>query len=63
MIGHLGSAFVDAPVLALADSLFGNNGLFRPLRADWDERVDLLSRRRVNSALYAIPEPPPLGWP
>jgi len=57
LIGRLGSAFADAPVLVVTDSWFGNNGLFKPLRTQLGERAHLLSRLRVNSALYAIPEP------
>jgi hypothetical protein len=41
------------------DSWFGNNGLLGPLRARLGERVHLLSRLRVNTALYALPEPVP----
>jgi len=32
-------------------------GVFKPLRERLGGRVDLLSRLRVNAALYAIPEP------
>jgi hypothetical protein len=57
LIGRLGDAFAEAPILVVADSWFGNNGLFKPLRERLGARVDLLSRLRVNAALYAIPEP------
>ena len=57
LIGRLGGVFADAPILVVADSWFGNNGLFKPLRERLGARVDLLSRLRVNAALYAIPEP------
>ena len=53
----MGDAFAEAPILVVADSWFGNNGLFKPLRERLGARVDLLSRLRVNAALYAIPEP------
>ena len=57
LIGRLGDAFAEVPILVVADSWFGNNGLFKPLRERLGARVDLLSRLRVNAALYAIPEP------
>jgi len=56
LIARLGSVFTDAPVLVVTDSWFGNNGLFKPLRAQLGQHVHLLSRLRVNSALYAIAE-------
>jgi hypothetical protein len=57
LIGRLGGVFADAPILVVADSWFGNNGLFKPLRERLGARVNLLSRLRVNAALYAIAEP------
>jgi len=59
LIARLGAFFRAAPVLVVTDSWFGNNGLFKPLRARLDTRVHLLSRLRVNAALYALPEPAP----
>jgi len=59
LIARLGAFFGQAPVLVVTDSWFGNNGLFKPLRAHLGERVHLLSRLRVNAALYALPEPAP----
>jgi IS4 transposase len=46
-------------MLVVSDSWFGNNGLFKPLRARLGERVHLLARLRVNAALYARPTPAP----
>ncbi len=57
LIGRLGAVFTEAPVLVVTDSWFGNKGLFKPLRAQLGQRIHLLSRLRVNSTLYAIPEP------
>jgi len=59
LIARLGAFFHQAPVLVVTDSWFGNNGLFKPLRARLGTRVHLLSRLRVNAALYALPEPVP----
>ena len=59
LIVRLGAFFRQAPVLVVTDSWFGNNGLFKPLRARVGARVHLLSRLRVNAVLYARPEPAP----
>jgi len=59
LIARLGAFFGQAPVLVVTDSWFGNNGLFKPLRARLGKRVHLLSRLRVNAVLYAQPEPEP----
>jgi hypothetical protein len=56
LIGRLGGLFTHTPILVVADSWFGNNGLLKPLRARVGERADLLSRLRVNAVLYALPE-------
>jgi hypothetical protein len=56
LIGKLGAVFSDVPVLVVTDSWFGNNGLLKPLREQLGERAHLLSRLRVNSALYGLPE-------
>ena len=55
LIGRLGAVLPAAPVLVVADSWFGNRGLFQPLRAALGPRAHLLSRLRVNSVLYDIP--------
>jgi hypothetical protein len=62
-IERVAAVFADAPVLVIADSWFGNNGLWRPLRAAVGPRVQLLSRLRVNSVLYELPPPPTPGAP
>jgi len=56
LIERLAGAFSGAPVVVITDTWFGNNGLFKPLRARLGERVQLLSRLRVNAVLYAIAE-------
>jgi hypothetical protein len=59
LIARLGAFFAQAPMLVVTDTWFGNNGLFKPLRARLGERVHLLSRLRVNAALFARAEPAP----
>jgi len=55
MIKRVATCFPRVPVVVTCDSWFGNNGLLRPLRAALGTRVHLLSRLRVNAALYALP--------
>ena len=59
LIARLGACFTQVPVLVVTDSWFGNNGLLKPLRQRLGERAQLLSRLRVNAALYARPDPTP----
>lgn len=56
-ISQLAETFPEAPVLVVADSWFGNNGLLKPLNARLGERAHLLSRLRANAVLHAVPEP------
>lgn len=55
----LARVFGQVPVLMVADSWLGNQGLLKPLRAALGPRAQLLSRLRVNAVLYAQPTPTP----
>ena len=44
--------FGQVPILVVADSWFGNQGLLKPLRAALGPRAPLLSRLRVNAVRY-----------
>jgi hypothetical protein len=59
LISDLAQVFPNTPILVAADSWFGNKGLLQPLRAALGPRAHLLSRLRVNAALYALPTPTP----
>ena len=59
LIERLARVFARAPILVVADSWFGNNGLLKPLRAALGPRAHLLSRLRVNAVLYEQPTPTP----
>jgi hypothetical protein len=59
LIDALAKVFAMARVLVVTDSWFGNNGLLKPLRAALGSRAHLLSRLRVNAALYDLPTPTP----
>ena len=53
MLKAVASHFVGTPVLVVADSWFGNAGLWRPLKNS-AHPFDLLSRLRANITLYAL---------
>ena len=55
MLQSVAAAFAESPVLVVADSWFGNAGLFAPLSASAYE-FQLLSRLRANIILYALPD-------
>lgn len=47
----------NVPILAVADSWFGNNGLWAPVRDKLGADFNLLSRLRCNNKLFTLPEP------
>lgn len=57
IILSIAEVFTQVPVLVVTDSWFGNRGLLKPLRGAIGQRAHILSRLRVNAALYALPEP------
>ncbi|SEP74286.1 DDE superfamily endonuclease, partial [Ectothiorhodospira magna] len=59
MIERISQVFTDAPVLVVADSWFGNQGLMQPLRIALGNRAHLLSRLRVNAVMYDLPKTQP----
>ncbi len=54
MLQSVATAFTGHPVLVVADSWFGNAGLWKPLAASAFE-FQVLSRLRSNIILYALP--------
>lgn len=54
MLLSFAAHFTDLPVLVVADSWFGNDGLLRPLSKS-HSTFDLLSRLRANINLYDLP--------
>jgi hypothetical protein len=54
MLTAVATSFTGTPVLVVADSWFGNNGLFRPL-SEAEFTFQLLSRLRSNITLYDLP--------
>jgi len=47
-------------ILIVADSWFGNQGLWKPLRKTLGKSAHLLSRLRANNNLYGLPDRSPL---
>jgi hypothetical protein len=47
--------YIDAPILIIADSWFGNDSLLRPLKKELGDRINLLSRLRSNANLFNLP--------
>lgn len=57
MLCSVAAHFANLPVLVVADSWFGNDGLFRPL-SESEFKFQLLSRLRANIILYDLPPQP-----
>jgi len=56
MLKAVAARFADMTVLVVADSWFGNDGLWRPL-SESQFAFELLSRLRANITLYDLPAP------
>jgi len=55
MLSKISMTFRDTPLLIITDSWFGNDGLFKPMREVVGQHTHILSRLRVNAAMYAPP--------
>ena len=58
MLAVVGREFPRQGILVVADSWFGNQGLWKPLRKELGKRAHLLSRLRANNNLYGLPDSP-----
>lgn len=56
MISEIASGFMNADIVVVADSWFGNNGMWKPLRQELGQRVNMISRLRSNNNLFDLPE-------
>lgn len=54
MLIEIGHYFSDTPLLAVMDSWFGNESVWKPVREDLGARFQLLSRLRSNNVLYDL---------
>jgi len=57
MITEIAAMFRQAPIIAITDSWFGNNGLYAPLRKELGQRFHVVSRLRSNNNLFAMLDP------
>ena len=55
MIIEIANSFEHADILTVADSWFGNKGLWKPLREALGPRFNMISRLRANANLFALP--------
>jgi hypothetical protein len=56
MLIGIGHYFPTSPLLAVTDSWFGNQSLWRQVRKVLGDRFHILSRLRCNNVLYAQPD-------
>ncbi len=56
MLIGIAEHFSTSPILAVTDSWFGNNGLWKPVYKAIGSRFNILSRLRCNNVLYDRPE-------
>jgi hypothetical protein len=56
MICQIASALAQTRIIAVTDSWFGNNGLYKPLNDKLGGCFDMISRLRSNSNVFALPE-------
>ena len=61
MLIGIGHYFPTSPLLAVTDSWFGNQRLWRQVRKVLGGRFNILSRLRCNNVLYAQPDVPQSG--
>jgi len=56
MICDIASAFTPTRIVAVTDSWFGNNGLWKPLNDKLGPCFDMISRLRSNSNIFDMPD-------
>lgn len=54
MITDVAAEFADANILVVADSWFGNNGMWEPLHKELGRQVHMISRLRSNNNLFSV---------
>ncbi len=55
MFIEIANCFGNVDIITVADSWFGNKGLWKPLRKTLGTRFNMISRLRVNANLFALP--------
>ncbi len=61
MITQIAEVFRKTRILVIADSWFGNDGLWRPLNDRLGIWIDMISRLRSNNNLFELPGPHRIG--
>ena len=57
MITDIADAFHQTRIIAITDSWFGNNGLWKPLQSKLGQRFHMISRLRSNNNVFQLPGP------
>ncbi len=55
MLSEVAAVFPESNITVVADSWFGNDGMWTPLRKDLGDRVHMISRLRSNNNLFDRP--------
>jgi hypothetical protein len=58
LLSCVATEFPESRIIVVADSWFGNNGLWGPLREKLGEQVHIISRLRANDNLFDLPVVP-----
>jgi hypothetical protein len=56
MLSEIATEFPESNIIVVADSWFGNNGMWKPLRKALGEQVHMISRLRSNNNLFDLPK-------
>ncbi len=56
MLSEVATEFPESNIIVVADSWFGNNGMWKPLRKALGEQVHMNSRLRSNNNLFDLPK-------
>ncbi len=56
MLTDVAGEFSESNIIVVADSWFGNNGMWKPLRSELGNRVHMISRLRSNNNLFDQPK-------
>lgn len=56
MLTDVAAEFLESNIMVVADSWFGNNGMWKPLRKELGGRVHMISRLRSNNNLFDQPK-------
>ncbi len=56
MVADVAGQFSESNIIVVADSWFGNNGMWKPLRCELGDRIHMISRLRSNNNLFEQPK-------